>query len=116
MFERPAIGERAILVHMDMFDESHREYLDEFRELATSAGADVIAVITSRRSSPDSKYFIGRGKVDEIAALVKAEKAELVLFNHSLSPTQERNLEKLLQCRVLDRTGLILDIFAQLLK
>ncbi|HEX5635688.1 MAG TPA: ribosome rescue GTPase HflX [Gammaproteobacteria bacterium] len=113
MFERPAIGERAILVHMDMYDESHREYLDEFRELAASAGANVIAVITSRRSSPDSKYFIGRGKVEEIAALVKAEKAELVLFNHSLSPSQERNLEKVFECRVLDRTGLILDIFAQ---
>ena len=113
MFERPAIGERAILVHMDMHDESHREYLDEFRELATSAGANVLAVITSRRSTPDSKFFIGRGKVDEIAALVKAENAELVLFNHSLSPSQERNLEEVMQCRVLDRTGLILDIFAQ---
>jgi len=113
MFERPAIGERAILVHMDMSDESHREYLDEFRELAASAGADVITVVTSRRSSPDSRYFIGSGKVEEIAALVKAEKAELVLFNHSLSPSQERNLEKEFECRVLDRTGLILDIFAQ---
>jgi GTP-binding protein HflX len=113
LFERPAIGERAILVHMDMFDESRREYLDEFRELATSAGANVIEVVTSRRSSPDSRYFIGSGKVDEIAALVKAEKAELVLFNHSLTPSQERNLEKAFECRVLDRTGLILDIFAQ---
>ena len=113
MFERPAIGERAILVHMDMYDESRREYLDEFRELATSAGAKIIDVITSRRATPDSKYFIGSGKVEEIAALVKAEKAELVLFNHSLSPSQERNLEKVFECRVLDRTGLILDIFAQ---
>ncbi|MDQ1362774.1 MAG: GTPase, partial [Pseudomonadota bacterium] len=113
MFERPAIGERAILVHMDMSDESRREYLDEFRELATSAGADVIAVSTTRRTTPDSKYFIGRGKVDEIAALVKEQKAELILFNHSLTPSQERNLEKVFECRVLDRTGLILDIFAQ---
>ena len=113
MFERPAKGERAILVHMDMHDESRREYLDEFRELATSAGAEIIAVVTSRRSSPDSKFFIGSGKVDEIAALVKSEKAELVLFNHSLSPSQERNLEEVFACRVLDRTGLILDIFAQ---
>ena len=67
MFERPARGESAILVHMDMHDESRREYLDEFRELATSAGAEIIDVITSRRSSPDSKFFIGSGKVDEIA-------------------------------------------------
>jgi GTPase len=113
LFERPAIGERAILVHMDVYDESRREYLDEFRELATSAGADIIDVVTSRRASPDSKFFIGSGKVEEIANLVKAEKAELVLFNHSLSPSQERNLEKVFECRVLDRTGLILDIFAQ---
>jgi len=113
LFERPAKGERAILVHMDMHDESRREYLDEFRELATSAGAEIIDVITSRRSSPDSKFFIGSGKVDEIAMRVKSEKAELVLFNHSLSPSQERNLEEVFECRVLDRTGLILDIFAQ---
>jgi GTPase len=113
LFERPAIGERAILVHMDMSDESRREYLDEFRELSASAGAQVIAVITTRRTTPDSKYFIGRGKVDEIAALVKEQKAELILFNHSLTPSQERNLEKVFECRVLDRTGLILDIFAQ---
>ena len=113
MFERPARGERAILVHMELHDESRREYLDEFRELATSAGAEIIDVITSRRSSPDSKFFIGSGKVDEIATRVKSEKAELVLFNHSLSPSQERNLEEVFECRVLDRTGLILDIFAQ---
>ena len=113
MFERPGIGERAILVHMDLNEEFHREHLSEFEELATSAGAKVVDVVVSRRNSPDAKYFIGRGKVDEICELIQAHEAELVLFNHALSPSQERNLEHQFQCRVLDRTGLILDIFAQ---
>ena len=113
MFERPGIGERAILVHMDLTDESNREYLTEFEELAVSAGATVVDVATTRRHSPDPKYFIGRGKAEEILDRIKAGDAELVLFNHALSPSQERNLEALFQCRVLDRTGLILDIFAQ---
>lgn len=113
MFERPGIGERAILVHMDLNDEFHREHLSEFEELAVSAGAKVIDIVVARRNSPDAKYFIGRGKVDEICELIQAQDAELVLFNHALSPSQERNLESQFQCRVLDRTGLILDIFAQ---
>ncbi len=113
MFERPGIGERAILIHMDMYDESHREHLTEFEELAASAGAKVVDIVTTRRHTPDAKYFIGRGKVDEVCDLIQAEQAELVLFNHALSPSQERNLESVFQCRVLDRTGLILDIFAQ---
>ncbi len=113
MFERPGIGERAILVHMELNDELHREHLGEFEELALSAGAKVVDIVTTRRSSPDPKYFIGHGKADEIVERIKLHEAELVLFNHTLSPSQERNLEKLFQCRVLDRTGLILDIFAQ---
>ncbi|HEY9052300.1 MAG TPA: ribosome rescue GTPase HflX [Gammaproteobacteria bacterium] len=113
MFERPGIGERAILVHMELNDELHREHLGEFEELATSAGAKVVDIVTTRRSSPDPKYFIGHGKADEVVERIKLYEAELVLFNHTLSPSQERNLEKLFQCRVLDRTGLILDIFAQ---
>jgi GTP-binding protein HflX len=113
LFDRPATGERAILVHMDLFEEHHREYLSEFEELARSAGATVVDVVTSRRSTPDTKYFIGSGKVEELTAKVKELQAELVLFNHTLTPSQERNLEKVLECRVLDRTGLILDIFAQ---
>ena len=113
MFERPGIGEKAILVHMDLKDENHREYLTEFEELAASAGASVVDIVTTRRYSPDPKTFIGRGKVEEIVQLIAEHGAELVLFNHSLSPSQERNLEQLFQCRVLDRTGLILDIFAQ---
>ncbi|MCW8909930.1 MAG: GTPase HflX, partial [Gammaproteobacteria bacterium] len=113
MFERPGIGERAILVHMDLNDEHRRENLNEFKELATSAGASVVDVVTTRRYSPDPKYFIGRGKADEILQLIEANQIDLVLFNHALSPSQERNLEGLFKCRVLDRTGLILDIFAQ---
>lgn len=113
MFERPAIGELAILVHIDFNTEQQREYISEFEELAISAGAEVMDIVTSRRHSPDAKYFVGRGKAEEIAAKVEAEGIELVLFNHALSPSQERNLEALFKCRVLDRTGLILDIFSQ---
>ena len=113
MFDRPDLGERAILVHMDLNEELHREDLAEFQELVASAGADIMAVATSSRRRPETRYFVGIGKAEEIAQLVKQHQAEVVLFNHELSPSQERNLERLLQCRVLDRTGLILDIFAQ---
>jgi len=113
LFERPGIGEKAILVHIDLNAEQQREYITEFEELAVSAGAQVFDIVTSRRHAPDAKYFVGRGKADEIAQRVEADGIELVLFNHSLSPSQERNLEALFQCRVLDRTGLILDIFSQ---
>ena len=113
MFERFEIGERAILIHTELNDERQRESLHEFEELAVSAGATIVDVVTSRRHSPDIKYFIGRGKAEEIAELIRAQDIELALFNSALSPSQERNLEALFQCRVLDRTGLILDIFAQ---
>ena len=113
MFERAEVGNRAILVHMDTSDEDRREDLSEFVELVSSAGAEILQTATSSRHTPDPKYFIGKGKASEIRQLVAESKADLVLFNHSLSPSQERNLEALLQCRVLDRTGLILDIFAQ---
>jgi GTPase len=113
VFERPDLGERAVLVHMDIHEEIQREDLSEFRELVTSAGAQIVAVATSARSRPEPKYFVGRGKVEEIKQLITEHQAELVLFNHALTPSQERNLELFLQCRVLDRTGLILDIFAQ---
>ena len=113
MFDRPGIGEQAILVHLDLNAENQREYITEFEELALSAGATVRDIVTSSRKTPDAKYFVGRGKADEIAQLVEANGIELVLFNHALSPSQERNLEALFQCRVLDRTGLILDIFSQ---
>ena len=113
MFERPTGGERAVLVHQDISQFSDSLALEEFKELATAAGAEIAAVMTSSRKSPDPKYFIGSGKVDEIRALIHDEHVELVLFNHTLSPVQERNLERAFSCRVLDRTGLILDIFAQ---
>lgn len=87
--------------------------LQEFHELTTSADLSVVAVVTCRRESPDPKYFIGSGKAREIHACVVANNSNIVIFNHFLSPVQERNLQQLLQCRVLDRAGLILDIFAQ---
>ena len=113
MFERPHGGERAILVHLDFYKEIDREELREFRELVISAGAEPVEVITGSRTSPHPRYFVGTGKADEIKQAVEDVEADVVLFNHALSPVQERNLEALLKCRVLDRTGLILDIFAQ---
>ncbi len=113
MFERPRLGERAILVHVEFPDAPSREDLGEFKELARSAGAQVVAVATCSRDAPDPKYYVGLGKADEIRLMVQFHQADLVLFNHALSPSQERNLEQLLKCRVLNRTGLILDIFAQ---
>jgi GTP-binding protein HflX len=113
MFERPQSGERAVLVHVDYPGESEPEDLLEFGDLAASAGAQVVATVTASRSAPDPRFYVGSGKAEEIHDLLNAEAAELVIFNHELSPSQERNLEQLLQARVLDRTGLILDIFAQ---
>ena len=111
-FERHQGGERAILVSVSvqMLDDLDAE---EFRLLADSAGAEILQHITAQRIKPDPKLFIGSGKAEEIAELVKAEEVDLVVFDHSLSPAQERNLERIFQCRVVDRTGLILDIFAQ---
>lgn len=111
--ERPNSGERVILVHINFPVGKMEEDLAEFQELALSAGAQIVGTITGTRRVPESKYFVGSGKAEEIAATVIATEAQLVIFNHVLSPAQERNLEKLLKCRVIDRTGLILDIFAQ---
>ncbi len=113
MFERPQSGERAVLVHASpngLPDESERE---EFAELAVSAGALVAAELVSTRKRPDPRYFIGKGKLDELRILIEQNDAELVISCASLSPSQERNLERELKCRVVDRAGLILDIFAQ---
>ena len=113
MFERPQSGERAILVHASAHgapDETERE---EFAELASSAGAIVVDEIVSARKRPDARYFIGGGKLDEIRESISTNEAELVICGAELSPSQERNLERELKCRVLDRAGLILDIFAQ---
>lgn len=113
MFDRFESGEQAILVHVDFPAENDREDLSELKLLVASAGVETLSVVTAARSTPSSRFFVGSGKAEEIAEAVKLHNANIVIFNHSLSPTQERNLEKLCQCRVLDRTGLILDIFAQ---
>ena len=112
-FERPGGGERAILVHLDGQDPAAREDPQEFQELARSAGAEAVGFVNVARHQPSAKFLIGSGKVEELHDLVKEGEAELVIFNHTLTPSQERNLERALECRVLDRTGLILDIFAQ---
>ena len=113
MFERPQGGERAVLVHLNLHTGFDDESLEEFKELALSSGAEPVAVVTGSRTVPHPKYFVGTGKADEIREMVLSEEADVVLFDHDLSPVQERNLEALLECQVLDRTGLILDIFAQ---
>ena len=112
-FERPDFGERAVLVHLKLNSESEPEDPREFEELVISAGGDPVEFLTGSRSAPHAKFFVGTGKLDEICSAVKSSDAELVIFNHNLSPSQERNIEAELNCRVLDRTGLILDIFAQ---
>ncbi len=112
-FDRHEGGEKAILVHLTLTHLTDPDDLEEFELLVESAGATKQTLVTGSRSKPDAKYFVGTGKADEIAALVKEYEADIVIFNHSLTPSQERNLERLVECRVLDRTGLILDIFAQ---
>ncbi len=109
----PAPINTAILVSLDFGRGCYAEYLDELRQLATSDQITVSAVITGKRSRPDPAFYAGTGKVDEIAAAIEQTGVSLVIFNHNLSPAQQRNLEQRLQCRVLDRTSLILDIFAQ---
>jgi GTPase len=113
LFERPRSGERALLVRIGLGRSPSKDELSEFDALARSAGADVLAMITGTRRAPDPRLYIGSGKAEEIRDQVQALSADLVVFDHPLSPSQERNLEAYLQCRVLDRTGLILDIFAQ---
>lgn len=112
-FERPKSGERAVLVHMNLAAEADQESPKELEELALSAGADPVEFLTGSLSHPNPKFFIGQGKLEELRELVHMHDAKLVIFNHALSPAQERNIEREIQCRVLDRTGLILDIFAQ---
>lgn len=111
--ERHAGGENAILVQMYFYQKTPDDALQEFTELAYSAGVNVLAVISGKRNLPSPKFYIGKGKAEEVAETVQALNAEVVLINHELSPAQGRNLEALFGCRVLDRTELILDIFAQ---
>ena len=113
MFERPASGERAVLVQLDLGQDLIDERLSEFKLLVLSAGASVEAVVQGKRSAPDAKLFAGSGKVQEIGEALRAHEADIVVFNHVLAPGQQRNLERVLECMVIDRTALILDIFAQ---
>ena len=112
MFERHAGGERVILAALDFGDPDFAEGVAELRLLASGAGLDILGEVQGKRSRPDAALFVGSGKADEIAALVLATEAEVVIFNYELSPAQERNLERRVHCRVIDRTSLILDIFA----
>lgn len=113
MFERPRSGQKAVLVHLQFQGADYESDRQEFIELAVSAGAEVLQVIGGSRKEPDPGLFAGKGKVAEIAEACASSGAELVIFNHALSPSQERNLEKEIKARVLGRAGLILDIFAQ---
>lgn len=112
-FDRPNSGELAVLVHFELGNNSEANDLREFEELVLSAGGDPVALLSGNRRAPRPGTFIGSGKLEELQQLLAETEAQLVIFNHVLSPTQERNLEQALCCRVLDRTGLILDIFAQ---
>ena len=113
MFERPRSGERAVLVRLGMGAQVDPEDLQEFRQLAVSAGAEPVATVTGRRDRPDPRFFMGSGKADEVRVIAEDNAADVILVDHALSPSQERNLEKLTGRRVLDRNSLILDIFAQ---
>lgn len=112
MIDRPATGERAVIVQLDLGADDYDNRLDEFTLLARSAGADPVARIGGKRQAPDPSTFAGKGKVTEILDLANANEADIVLFNHELSPGQQRNLERALSRRVIDRNALILDIFA----
>lgn len=113
MQDRPTGGNAAVLVSLDLGGPDYKESLQELRQLVASAGIDVRGTVEGRRTKPDARYFLGSGKAEELAASVKATEAGVAIFNHDLTPSQQRNLERLLECRVADRTGLILDIFAQ---
>jgi len=113
LFDRHNVGTKAVLVHIHFYEQGKDENLAEFCELSRSAGVTTVNILESKRDRPDPKYFIGKGKAEELRCTVESECADLVIVNFSLSPSQERNLEQLVQCRVLDRSGLILDIFAQ---
>ncbi|MDK2123320.1 GTPase HflX [Parachitinimonas caeni] len=113
MFERHNRGASAVLVCLDFGDSEYQEAVEEFKLLASGAGIDPVAVVQGRRHRPDPALFAGSGKVEEIAEVVRLHGAQMVMFNSTLSGAQERNLERALQCRVIDRTKLILDIFGQ---
>lgn len=112
MFDRPVGGDAAVLVSLDFGHSDYEDSLEELKHLASSANLEVRGVVEGRRSKPDAALFIGSGKADEVGALLRSTQSQVVVFNHDLSPAQQRNLEKKLECKVADRTGLILEIFA----
>jgi len=113
LFERPTGGERAVLVHISFRHSAEQLDLQELSELVLAAGGVPVTSITSHRDRPDPKFYIGKGKLEEISQVASFHHADVIIFNHELSPSQERNVEHEVKCRVLSRTGLILDIFAQ---
>ena len=113
LFERPQGGDRAVLVGVGIGHPVDPNDIAEFAALAASAGTVAVGTVLASRARPDPKYFVGSGKAEEIRAFAEAHQADLVLVDQTLTPSQERNLEKLTGRRVLDRNGLILDIFAQ---
>ncbi len=113
MLDRPESTDAVILVSIDFNESDYEESLYELRQLVTTAGLNITGTLEGKRSVPDAKLFIGSGKADDLKAMLEAGETKLVAFNHDLSPSQQRNLERFLDARVVDRTGLILDIFAQ---
>jgi len=113
LFDRYEAGEQAVLVHIHFSDDEKKEDLDELKLLVSSAGVNTVGTVTGPRKAPHMRYFVGTGKAQEIADAVQTLGADVVIFNHALSPAQQRNLEAICECLVLDRTALILDIFAQ---
>lgn len=112
VFDRPSSGNRAVLVQVDFGQGGIEERLAEVSLLASSAGAVVVGVIQGRRQAPDPALFVGKGKAEEIGSLVQMSGGDIVIFNHDITAAQQRNLERALNCRVIDRSALILDIFA----
>ncbi len=113
MFDRPVGGDAVVLVSVDFGESDYAESLQELRHLVTTAGMQIRATVEGKRHSPDAKLFIGSGKAEELKVMLENSESKVVAFNHDLSPSQQRNLERFLEARVVDRTGLILDIFAQ---
>ena len=113
MLDRPESTDAVILVSIDFNEPDYEESLYELRQLVTTAGLTITGTVEGKRSVPDAKLFIGSGKAEDLKAMLEASETKLVAFNHDLSPSQQRNLERVLGARVVDRTGLILDIFAQ---
>ncbi|PCI23084.1 MAG: GTPase HflX [Piscirickettsiaceae bacterium] len=113
LFDRPAFGERAVIVYLSINGGFSDDDLEEFKQLVISADVEPLVTVSGSRRAPDKRYFVGKGKLEELQQVLLESCADVVLFNHMLSPSQQRNLEEVLQVRVLDRTSLILDIFAQ---